>query len=128
MYSIITFSRDKKISMVGFPVFFFKQFVVTNCSKERPGSIVNETLNNGILMQNLNENHTIVFGVSENPIAKFASSYLQKCGISYFLPKDKSRMRVYLFVFLFFFPRGHRINQVVLECCKRALSNGNKKF
>ena len=28
----------------------FKQFVVTNCSKERPGSIVNETLKNGILM------------------------------------------------------------------------------
>ena len=27
-----------------------KQFVVTNCSKERPGSIVNETLKNGILM------------------------------------------------------------------------------
>ena len=25
-----------------------KQFVVTNCSKERPGSIVNETLKNGI--------------------------------------------------------------------------------
>ena len=31
-------------------VFFIKQFVVTNCSKERPGSIVNETLKNGILM------------------------------------------------------------------------------
>ena len=28
----------------------FKQFVVTNCSKERPGSIVNETLKNGISM------------------------------------------------------------------------------
>ena len=27
-----------------------KKFVVTNCSKERPGSIVNETLKNGILM------------------------------------------------------------------------------
>jgi len=27
-----------------------KQFVVTNCSKERPGSIVNETLKNGILI------------------------------------------------------------------------------
>ena len=27
-----------------------KQFVVTNCSKERPGSIVNKTLKNGILM------------------------------------------------------------------------------
>ena len=28
---------------------YFKKFVVTNC-KERPGSIVNETLENGILM------------------------------------------------------------------------------
>ena len=28
----------------------FKQFVVTNCSKERPGSIVTETLKNGILI------------------------------------------------------------------------------
>ena len=27
-----------------------KQFVVTNCSKERPGSVINETLNNGILI------------------------------------------------------------------------------
>ena len=27
-----------------------KQFVVTNCSKERPGSIVNGTLKNGILI------------------------------------------------------------------------------
>ena len=43
-------------------------------------------------------------------------------------------MRVYLFfcffVFFvfFFFPRGDRIDQVVLECCKRAHSNGNEKF
>jgi len=29
---------------------FIKQFVVTNCSKERPGSIVNETLKNRILI------------------------------------------------------------------------------
>ena len=28
----------------------FRQFVVTNCSKERPGSIVKETLKNGILI------------------------------------------------------------------------------
>ena len=44
-------------------------------------------------------------------------------------------MRVYLFffvflffVFFFFFPRGDRIDPVVLECCKRAHSNGNEKF
>ena len=30
--------------------------------------------------------------------------------------------------FVFFFPRGHRIDQVILECRKRAHSNGNKKF
>ena len=28
----------------------FKQYVVTNCSKERPGSIVTETLKNGIFV------------------------------------------------------------------------------
>ena len=31
-------------------IFLFKQFVVRNCSKGRPGSIVNEILKNGILM------------------------------------------------------------------------------
>ena len=29
---------------------------------------------------------------------------------------------------VFVFPRGHRIDQVVLECRKRAHSNGNEKF
>ena len=33
-----------------FKSYLIKQFVVTNCSKERPGSIVNETLKNGISM------------------------------------------------------------------------------
>ena len=41
-------------------------------------------------------------------------------------------MHVYLFFCLFslfvFFSRGDRIDLVVLECCKRAPSNGNKKF
>ena len=38
-------------------------------------------------------------------------------------------MRVYLFfLFFFFFPRGDRIDPVVLESCKRAHSNGNEKF
>ena len=42
-------------------------------------------------------------------------------------------MHVYLFIcffvfLLFFFPRGDRIDPVVLECCKRAHSNGNEKF
>ena len=41
-------------------------------------------------------------------------------------------MRVYLFFFFFFFffflfPRGNRIDPVVLECCERAHSNGNEK-
>ena len=29
---------------------FFKQFLATNCSKERPGSIMTETLKSGILI------------------------------------------------------------------------------
>ena len=38
-------------------------------------------------------------------------------------------MRVYLFFcFFFLFPRGDRIDPVVLECCKRAHSNENDKF
>ena len=40
-------------------------------------------------------------------------------------------MRVYLLFFFFFFflfPRGDRIDPVVLECCERAHSNGNEKF
>ena len=32
------------------PYQFIKQFVVTNCSKERPGSIETKTLKNGILI------------------------------------------------------------------------------
>ena len=32
------------------PVCSFKQFVATNCSKERTGSIVNESLKHGILI------------------------------------------------------------------------------
>ena len=38
-------------------------------------------------------------------------------------------MNACLFVCLFvFFPRGDLINPFVLECCKRAHSNGNEKF
>ena len=38
-------------------------------------------------------------------------------------------MRVYfLFFFLFFFPRGDRIDPVLLESCERDHSNGNEKF
>ena len=45
------------------------------------------------------------------------------------LPEDKSRVRVYLFVcFVCFFPRGHLIDHVVLECRERAHSSGNEKF
>ena len=45
--------------------------------------------------------------------------------IRIFLPEDRSRVRVYLFVF-FLFPRDDRIDPEVLECCKRAQSNGTK--
>ena len=42
--SVVAPQRKARISFV------FKHVVVTNCSKERPGSIVNETLKTGILM------------------------------------------------------------------------------
>ena len=48
--------------------------------------------------------------------SKYFKLLSTKCGISC------------LFVFCFFFPRGNRIDQVVLECRKRAHSNGNEKF
>ena len=51
---------------------------------------------------NFSENHKIRLSVSENPNVEVPSSYLQKCGISNFLPEDRSRMPVYLFVFAFF--------------------------
>ena len=44
---------------------------------------------------------SIRFSVPENPTVQVSSSYLYKCGILYFLPDERSRMRVYL---LFFFP------------------------
>ena len=42
---LLYFQKQKWILTV-----LIKQFVVTNCSKERPGSIVTETLKNGILI------------------------------------------------------------------------------
>jgi hypothetical protein len=48
---------------------------------------------------NLDENHTIIFSVLENPNAEVSSSYLQKCGILHFLPEERTRMRVYLVLF-----------------------------
>ena len=77
--------------------------------------------------QNSHENHTIKFSVSENLIVEVSSSYLEKCGISHFLPEDKSGMRIYLFAFwlFFFIPRGDHVDPVALECRKRADSNGN---
>ena len=76
----------------------------------------------------LNENHTIRFSVSENPTVEVSSFYLQKCGILYFLPEGRSRMRLFVCLFFCFFPQADRIDPVVLECCERAHSNGNEKF
>ena len=42
LWKLIIFSYSSKMRI--------KQFVVTNCSKERPGSIVTKTLKNGILI------------------------------------------------------------------------------
>ena len=59
------------------------------------------------------------FSVSENPTVELSSSYPQICGILYFLPQDRSRVRVYLFVCLFFFfPRVNRIDPVVYNVVK----------
>ena len=133
--------------------------MVTNCSKERPSSIVNETLKNGILMlkytskesdfhaekiyepekicfilENRGKHpvkgtkHTIAFGVSENPIAKISSSYLQKMWNFVFFARRQITGACLLVFFFFFFFRGHCIDQVVLECRRRAHSNRNKKF
>ena len=49
----------------------------------------------------LKKNHTIRISVFENPTVQVSSSYLQKCGILYFLPEERSRMRVHLFVLFF---------------------------
>ena len=72
-----------------------KQFVVTNCSKERPGSIVTETLKNGILI-------LIVTSKEWHFNADFQY-------ISFIKIDDQ----------------GDRIDSVVLECRERAHSNGN---
>ena len=77
------------------------------------------------------ENHTIRFSVSENHVVEVSSFYLTKCGILYFLPEGRSRIRVYLFVCLFVFvvfSRADLIDSMVLESGERAHSNGNEKF
>ena len=65
------------------------------------------------------------FCVSENPTVEVSSSYLQKCGILYFLSEERSRMRVYFIYLFFYFPRGDRINPVILEYRKWAHLNGH---
>ena len=92
---------------------FIKQFVVTNWSKEWPGSIVNETLK----VQSTNFQSNL-----QN--SQISRSDLQKCGISYFLPKtDHGCVFICLLFFFFLFPRGPRIQQVVLECRKKCHYN-----
>ena len=54
--------------------------------------------------------YTVRFSVSETSSVEVPSSYLRKCRIFYFLPKERSWMRVYLF-----FSRGNFIDRVVLE-------------
>ena len=51
--------------------------------------------------QNHNENHTIRFSISENPVVVFSSFYMQKCGILYFfLPKGSFFMFIDGYLFL----------------------------
>ena len=65
-------------------------------------------------------------------LKKFQVPIYKNVEFCIFCQKTKTRLRVYLFVvflFCFFlFPRGPRIDQVVLECRKRSHSNGNEKF
>ena len=61
------------------------------------------------------------FSVSENPTIEVSIFYMQKCGILYFLPEERSRMRVYLL----FFPLDDLIDPVILEYREAAHLNGN---
>ena len=47
---MILLDLSKGFDKVCHEFLIIKQFVVTNCSKEQPGSIVNETVKNGILI------------------------------------------------------------------------------
>ena len=49
------------------------------------------------MSRNLNEKHTNRFGVSENTTVEVSSSHPIKYRILYFLPKQRSLMRDYLF-------------------------------
>ena len=42
----------------------------------------------------------------KNLVVEVSSSYLRKCGILWFLPEERSRMCVYLFLLFCFFPIG----------------------
>ena len=42
---------------------------------------------------------SIRFSVSENPTVEVSSSYMQKWGILYFLPEERSQIRVYYFFY-----------------------------
>ena len=56
------------------------------------------------------------------------SSYLQKCGILYFFTRRQITDECLFVCLLFFFPRGDRIDPLVLKFCERAHSNGKEKF
>jgi len=84
-------------------IFDYQTVVVTNCSKEQPGSIVTKTLENEISIP-IATSKELDFNADFKYInfVKFSLTHLQKCGIFYFLPEGRSRMRVYLFVFFYF--------------------------
>ena len=65
-------------------------------------------------IQRIYENRTIRLNGSENRSVEISNSYLQKCGILYFLPEERSWMRVY-FVIIIVIRRGGLINPVVLK-------------
>ena len=61
--------------------------------------------------------------ISENSIAKISSSYLKNVEFVMQCLFVKE-----LFFFKFFFPRGHLIDQVVLDVARGLIRNGNEKF
>ena len=79
----------------------------------------------------LKENHAMRFRISESPTLEISSSSMQRRGVLNFLPEARSLMRVYCFFFFFCllaFPRGDRIEPVILDDRERAHLIGHQEF
>ena len=68
-----------------------KQFVVTNCSKERPGSIVTETLKNGISIPIVTSKElNFIADFKYISFIKFNPTFVCGAGLKYFKPAGPS--------------------------------------